>query len=95
MSFDKLFDGSDAHLLGDERTDFEKWHEEYYGKTSDHSNTKEARWKVWKAASQNQREKCIEACSMPVHNVGHPGTAFAVQNMCIEAIKQLESNERS
>jgi hypothetical protein len=39
-------------------------------------------------AMRIEREALAKACEdIEVHDVGHPGTAFAVQGMCINAIR--------
>ena len=43
-----------------------------------------------KIALAAERERCEKACrQLEVHDAGHPGTAFKVQGMCIDAIRAL------
>ena len=43
-----------------------------------------------KLALAAERELCEKACrQLEVHDAGHPGTAFKVQGMCIDAIRAL------
>jgi hypothetical protein len=42
-----------------------------------------------------ESDACVKACEdIEVHDVGHPGTAFAVQGMCINAIR-ARNNKRA
>lgn len=45
------------------------------------------------AAAEAMREAAAKICGMPVHDAGHPGTAFKVQGMCIDAIRALSVDE--
>lgn len=37
----------------------------------------------------SEREWCAMVCAqLEVHDIGHPGTAFAVQGACIDAIRR-------
>lgn len=49
-------------------------------------------WWTWQNAVLAERERCAKVCeSQEVHDVGHPGTAFAVQGMCIAAIRGVKT----
>lgn len=38
-----------------------------------------------------ERERCVKACeAVEVHDVGHPGTAFKIQDLCISAIRGMK-----
>lgn len=74
MSFDALFDGSDANLLPDDFETF--WHSQPFGWAACDAMTLAK--KVWAAAVTTEREACAKICealplTIPEHNYTAPG----------------------